>query len=189
MLRAHDDGQACSMSGRPLESTSTRRETAMRKLCRMVLLCAALIGLTHLTATSVEGHGKGKKPKPKQDNSQIIQALDLIHAANHNAKSAPKTYNRFGGHRNAAVKHMNNAIKELEHSLKHVKAKTHKLGKVTATSTPMHHALKIAHDALASAKAAPHDYGGHKGKAMKHMEHAIKELDAGIKYYKEHPVK
>ena len=146
----------------------------MRKLCGMVLMCAALIGLTHLTATPVEGQStkKDKKGKPKQDNSHIYQAIALLHEAKHNANSAPKTDNRFGGHRNKAVEVAGHAIKELEHALKHVKAKpAKKPGKMTASAMPMHHALKKAHEALASSKASPHDYAGHKAKAMTHVEH------------------
>jgi hypothetical protein len=146
-------------------------------------------------ATASGGKPAGGKPAPASGNihAPIYDALALLHEANHNAKSAPKTNNRFGGHRNKAVDQMNRAISQLKNSLKHVKAPLPGgPGNITTSSVPMHHALKKAREALDSANAAPHTdniYGGHRNKAVAHLDHAIKQLHEGIKYYEAHPTK
>jgi hypothetical protein len=171
----------------------------MQNHFRMVLSGAALIGLMFLTATSADGKGKtakggkqGKSAQKKGNHSHIYAAIKLLHEACHNAKSSSQTLNRFGGHRNEAVKLMGHAIKELELALKHVKAKPAPgAGKIVANNMPMHHALKQASESLASANAAPHNdnmYGGHRNKAVTHLEHAIKQLHEGLKYHEAHPM-
>jgi hypothetical protein len=177
----------------------------MKKLCRMALMSVALVGMTLLSTTPVEGRDKPpKKAKPKAapkpltapqlnaSHDHIYKAIHFLHVARHNAKSAPRTYDRFGGHRNKAVEHMGHAIKELEHALKYVGAKpapTPNESKIVVVHPPLQHALKIANDALAHAKAAAPIYDWHRARGIGHLENTHKELKEGIAFYAAHPTK
>jgi hypothetical protein len=94
----------------------------------------------------------------------------------------------FGGHREAALKATDAAIVQLELALKDA-GDPYKGGpKVDAElykkfkhHPHLHRALHELKEARVQLKEAKHDFGGHREKALKDVDHAIEQLELAIK--------
>jgi hypothetical protein len=153
----------------------------------MLSLSSRLLGGLTLTLASV---GLTVLINPvhaqKTKHAVIRKALRETHRAHRQVEKLKPVYN---GHRKAALGHMDLAMAEMHAALKFVKHDKEKLGTVTAYKAvkgDKHHVirraereLRIAHKELKSLKPI---YGGHRVKAMEHLDKAVSELQQAIKF-------
>jgi len=59
-------------------------------------------------------------------------------------------------------------------------------GKEHIDPAPIHHSLKLLEQTKHKLASAPHHFGGHRVKALKDVEQAIKQIHEAIKYYDKH---
>ncbi len=95
----------------------------------------------------------------------------------------------FGGHREKALIAVNGAIKQIDLALKAVKDnpaafKGHpaEIYKEYPNHPHVRHALHELHEAHKELKEAGHDFGGHREKALKDVNHAIEQLELALKF-------
>ena len=145
----------------------------MRKRCGLMLACVALVGLIVLSATPVEGRprvAQKGQTKPKAGGAKKGGAVKLLQTARELAHKAPHEYN---GHRKKALVHIDHAIKHLNEAS----------GSTTGPKT--------------KGKGKGKKKGKKKGKgggnqgnnsqmAVAQMDHAIKQLQEGVKYFEAH---
>jgi len=96
----------------------------------------------------------------------------------------------FGGHREKALKAVDEAIVQMEKALegagdKYVpKAPDKDVYKGYEFHPHIHHALHELREAHKELKEAKHDFGGHREKALEKVDHAIKQLELALKFDK-----
>jgi hypothetical protein len=166
----------------------------MRKLCGLTLACVAVVGLVALAPTPVEGRQKGGK---KGGGKNGGPAVKLLHQAREAAHKAPQ---QFNGHRVRAIQHIDHAIKQLQeaaHAGKdHGKGHGKGQGKGQARGNGKAGGGKKGGGKAGGGKTAPRGNGktpagqgngsGHSHHALEQMNHAINQLQQGIKYYEAH---
>ncbi|HEV3440879.1 MAG TPA: hypothetical protein VG122_26225 [Gemmata sp.] len=94
----------------------------------------------------------------------------------------------FGGHREKALKAVDEAIIQMEKALEGagdkyvarvVEAEVYKKYEF---HPHLHHALHELREAHHELKEAKHDFGGHREKTIEKVDHAIKQLELALKY-------
>lgn len=96
----------------------------------------------------------------------------------------------FGGHREKALKAVDEAISQMEKALeaagdKYVaKAPEKEVYKTYEFHPHLHHAVHELKEARKELKEAKHDFGGHREKAVEKVDHAIKQLELALKFAK-----
>jgi hypothetical protein len=144
------------------------------------LLGALALGLV-LAGSSIPVHAQ-KEPA----HAAIRKAIRKTHRAHDQVGNLKPVYN---GHRKAAMKHMDAAIDEMHAAIKHAGLPRVKFVKVEADKEGQKNRFAVikratrevrnAHGEMKSLKPV---YGGHRIKAMRHLEHALVELDKAIKF-------
>ena len=152
----------------------------MIRYCSLVVLA---VGVTALVFCG-SSHGQGKKPHP-----HIHHALYELREARSELKGAAHD---FGGHRVKAIAAIDAAIVQLEKALKFVGDKRPFKGdpkaevyKKYGAFPHIHHAAFELKETVAEMKAASHDYGGHRVKAIEDTQAALKQLRQCIKFAKD----
>jgi hypothetical protein len=93
----------------------------------------------------------------------------------------------FGGHREKALKAIDEAIPHMEKALeaagdKYVAVEpSAEVYKKYESHPHLHHALHEMEEAHTELKEAKHDFGGHRKKALEKVDHAIEELKEAVK--------
>jgi tetratricopeptide (TPR) repeat protein len=96
----------------------------------------------------------------------------------------------FGGHREKALKAVDEAINQMEKALEaagdkyEAKAPEKEVYKGYEFHPHIHHALHELGEAHKELKEAKHDFGGHREKAIEKVDHAIKQLELALKFDK-----
>jgi tetratricopeptide (TPR) repeat protein len=94
----------------------------------------------------------------------------------------------FGGHREKALKDVDEAIVQMEKALeaagdKYVPRPPEKdVYKKYEFHPHIHHALHELAEARKELKEAGHDFGGHREKSLEKVDHAIKQLELALKF-------
>jgi hypothetical protein len=147
----------------------------MLRFCLPALLTAGAACLFSSSARAVQ------KPHP-----HIHHALYELREARAELRSAAHD---FGGHRKAALLAINTAIGQLEKALKYSGDKRPFKGDPKAdyykkyrTYPHIRHAIHELRETVAELKAASHNYGGHRKKALEESRAAIKQLQLCIKF-------
>jgi hypothetical protein len=153
----------------------------MRRIGALTLACAALVSLVTLASTPAEGNpraGRQAAPSAGAGGAASHKGLvKLLHKAREIAHKAPHKYN---GHRARAIHHIDHAIKQLHEAgtgKGKGKAKAKARGKVGKAGRG-----KVGKGGTSPANATQmHDHH-----AVEQMDHAIHQLQEGIKYYHAH---
>jgi hypothetical protein len=96
----------------------------------------------------------------------------------------------FGGHREKALKAVDEAVTQMEKALeaagdKYVpKAPDKDVYKKYEFHPHLHHAIHELDEAHKELKEAAHDFGGHREKAIEKVDHAKKQLEVALKFAK-----
>jgi hypothetical protein len=94
----------------------------------------------------------------------------------------------FGGHREKALKAIDEAIVQMERALeaagdKYVpRAPEKEVYRKYEFHPHIHHALHELEETRRELKEAKHDFGGHREKALEKVDHAIRQLELALKY-------
>jgi hypothetical protein len=135
--------------------------------------------LAALIALGLAGAAEAKHP-------HLHHALHELRKAHHDLKTAAHD---FGGHRVKALKAVDAAIVQVEKCL-HWKKDDYKLKidekvyKKYEHHPHIHHAIHELRLARHELKEAPHDFGGHRAKAIKDIDHALVQLELCLKHHK-----
>jgi hypothetical protein len=94
----------------------------------------------------------------------------------------------FGGHREKALKAVDEAIVQMEKALDGVgdkyvaKAPDKDVYKKYEFHPHIHHALNELKESRKELKEAKHDFGGHREKALEAVDFAIRQLELALKF-------
>jgi hypothetical protein len=135
-----------------------------------------------LTATSLLAYAADEPKHP-----HMHHALYELEKARVELKEAAHD---FGGHREKALKAVDEAITQMGKALegagdKYVAREPDKdVYKKYEFHPHIHHALHELREAHKELKEAKHDFGGHREKTLKDVNHAITQLEEALKFDK-----
>jgi hypothetical protein len=145
-----------------------------------VVLAAAVLALM-LSPLLVAEEEQPRHPHLHHALHELREARTELKEANHN----------FGGHREKALHAVNQAIEQIDKALTaagdNVKGSPKRPDvdyKKYSHSPHLHHALHELREAHAELKEAKHDFGGHRAKALKDVNHAIEQIELALKSVK-----
>jgi hypothetical protein len=150
----------------------------MLRTCSFSLMAALAAGLL-FPGLSLGGG----KPHPHIHHAlfELREARSELKAAGHN----------FGGHRREAIRDIDSAVGQLEKALKFSGDKRPFKGnpkaevyKKYATYPHIRHAVVELKETVSELKAASHNYGGHRQRALDATRAAITQLEVCIKFAK-----
>jgi hypothetical protein len=130
-----------------------------------------------LTPTTVVAEGP-KHPYMHHALYELAETRKELKEASHD----------FGGHREKALKAVDEAIIQMEKALegagdKYVaRAPEKEVYKKYEFHPHLHHALHELGEARHELKEAKHDFGGHREKTIEKVDHAIKQLELALKF-------
>jgi hypothetical protein len=139
--------------------------------------CFAIVGLVIPTARGAEG------PKHPYMHHALYELAET-------RKELKEAAHDFGGHREKALKAVDEAIVQMEKALeaagdKYVaKVPDKEVYKGYEFHPHLHHALHELAEAHKELKEAKHDFGGHREKALEKVDHARKQLELALKFAK-----
>jgi hypothetical protein len=139
--------------------------------------CLTVVGLLTPTTRGAEGP---KYPHMQHAVYELAEAHKELKEAAHD----------FGGHREKALKAVDEAASQMEKALeaagdKYVaKAPEKEVYKGYEFHPHIHHALNELRETRKELKEAKHDFGGHREKALEKVDHALKQLELALKFDK-----
>jgi L-lactate utilization protein LutB len=142
-----------------------------------LLGCFAIVSLLTPSARGAEG--------PKYPHMQ-----HAVYELAETQKELKEAAHDFGGHREKALKAVDEAVGQMEKALeaagdKYVaKAPEKEVYKGYEFHPHIHHAIHELREAHKELKEAKHDFGGHREKAVEKVDHAIKQLEIALKFDK-----
>ncbi len=151
----------------------------MRLRAAVALLagCAVLAG----GASSANAADEPKHPHMHHALHELDKARVELKEAAHD----------FGGHREKTIKALDEAIAQVGKALEGAgdkytpgKGPDKEVYKKYESYPHMHHALHELGEAHKELKEAKHDFGGHREKAIKDVDHAIAQLETALKFKK-----
>jgi hypothetical protein len=142
---------------------------------RLLLSAPLALGILALTATAAPAY-----------HSHVEHSLHELRRAHAEIKAAK---HNFGGHRRAALKDIDAATHQLNrlvghpHHKHHAGASGYRAGSLKHRSH-IHHALHELREARGELERSRFDFGGHKLKAIKDINAAIRQLEIIVRHYR-----
>ncbi len=137
--------------------------------------CFAIVASVNPTTRGAEGP---KHPYMHHALYELAESRKELKEAAHD----------FGGHREKALKAVDEAISQMEKALeaagdKYVpKAPEKDVYKDYEFHPHIHHAIHELNEAHKELKEAKHDFGGHREKAIEKVDHAQRQLELALKF-------
>jgi hypothetical protein len=160
----------------------------------VTVFCSQASAIPVGTAFFKKAQTNAVKAQAQASGNQLKEALNVLGSVHHTLKNADHDY---GGHKGSAV----HAIHAAEHQLRlvlehhhkhHAKTGTKVKGSGTGTvgntepqalsDKQLAAAIPVLNATAVVISQAPHDFGGHRTKAIKDIQHAISELQTALKF-------
>jgi len=178
----------------------TQREGRRHSLLYSIRLMLPLMTLT-FTSSAFGAAAQGAKApqKPAEELPHMDPALSLLKQAQ---SELEKGASEFGGHREAALQHVNTAVSLTQSAIdtflkEHPSAVHNEIPPETLPAAKpgdpfphMDNARQLLQKAATHLNAAWHQYHGKREEALNHVNAAITEIQKGEAYYRaQHPAK
>jgi hypothetical protein len=161
----------------------------MSRKCTGVLLAAGLVfsGASDQSALA-------KKPKGQaQSDAQLVQAMQVLRATKQTLQAANHDY---GGHRVAAIRAVGAAHHQLKLALEHGQKSKRKPNRPgirpknpagqpepqDVSNLQLAESIVVLNATTQYLASAKHDYGGHRGNAIRDLNLAIDQLNLALKF-------
>ena len=148
---------------------------------RLSLVFALAAGVAWLSGPAIQAADE------KAEYPHMHHALHELREARTELKEADHD---FGGHREKALKDVEEAIKQIDKALKAKGDDIKSPGKHEVDYTKykhqphIHHAIHELKETRTELKEAKHDFGGHREQALKDVDRAIKQLELALEFAK-----
>jgi tetratricopeptide (TPR) repeat protein len=146
---------------------------------RLCLAFALAAGLGLLGSPAIQAADK------KAEYPHMHHALHELREARTELKEADHD---FGGHREKALKDIDEAIKQIDKALKAKGDDLKTVAKPDVDYTKykhhphIHHAIHELKETRTELQVAKHDFGGHREQALKDVDRAIKQLELALEF-------
>jgi hypothetical protein len=146
-------------------------------MTRSLLATGVFVGLAVLGASTADARPE-EYPRVHVALFEMREAVTELKSASHD----------FGGHRAKAQAALEEAVSQVEKALQAVGqgVRGSEPGKVVYKSYANHphirHALAVTKEARDELKAAPHDFKGHREKAIQALNAATEQLELALKF-------